>query len=200
MFKPTFEPTYKRKEATFLTKKEEDDLEATLLIENEEDDLANLDPTVRTFEQLLSCLEQGIGKESGKLNDPDEDLLQSQQNIGNDDPKSQKAIDRMPAEARKRYNDATTREYEGMKSKEVMEFVRITDIPMDAKIYICIVNWTTKYVLGVYQKTKCRICFGGHHYVKTFTDCFAPTVNFCSVLIMLCLAAMFGWYIGSLQI
>ncbi len=67
MFEPTFEPTYKRKEATFL-------------IEDDEDDLANLDPTVRTFEQLLSCLEQGLGKESGKLKDPEEDLLKSQQN------------------------------------------------------------------------------------------------------------------------
>jgi hypothetical protein len=86
-----------------------------------------------------------------------------------------------------------------MKKKDVMDFVRITDIPKGAKIYICIVNWVTKYVLGVYQKTKCRICFGGHHYVKTFTDCFAPTVNFCSVLIMLCLAAMFGWHLGSLD-
>jgi hypothetical protein len=183
---PNFEATQKRRGST-------------LFLENEDDDLTDLDPTVRTFDQLLSCLEQGIGKESGKLDDPVEDQLKSQQNIGSDDPKSQKAIDKMPPEARKRYNDATTREYEGMKSKEVMEFVRMTDIPKHAKIYICIVNWTTKYVLGVYQKTKCRICFGGHHYVKTFTDCFAPTVNFCSVLIMLCLAAMFGWFIGSLD-
>jgi transposase InsO family protein len=185
-FEPNFEATQKRRESTFF-------------LENEDDDLTDLDPTVRTFDQLLSCLEQGIGKESGKLDDPVEDLLKSQQNIGGNDPKSQKAIDKMPPEARKRYNDATTREYEGMKSKEVMEFVRMTDIPKNAKIYICIVNWTTKFVLGVYQKTKCRICFGGHHYVKTFTDCFAPTVNFCSVLIMLCLAAMFGWFIGSLD-
>jgi hypothetical protein len=183
---PNFEATQKRRGSTFF-------------LENEDDDLTDLDPTVHTFDQLLSCLEQGIGKESGKLEDPVEDLLKSQQNIGSNDPKSQKAIDKMPPEARKRYNDATTREYEGMKSKEVMEFVRMTDIPKNAKIYICIVNWTTKYVLGIYQKTKCRICFGGHHYVKTFTDCFAPTVNFCSVLTMLCLAAMFGWFIGSLD-
>jgi hypothetical protein len=105
----------------------------------------------------------------------------------------------LPQKARKRYNDATQKEYEGMKAKNVMEFVRMSDIPKETKIYICIVNWTTKYVLGVYQKTKCRICFGGHHYVKNFTDCFAPTVKFCSVLIMLCLAAMFGWHLGSLD-
>ena len=166
---------------------------------DEEDDLTNLDPNDKTFEQLLSCMEQNVKSESGKLNDPDEELLKSLQDIGRPDPKSQKAIDKLPEHVRKRYNDATTKEYEGMKSKDVMEFVRMTDIPKDAKIYICIVNWVTKYVLGVYQKTKCRICFGGHHYVKTFTDCFAPTVNFCSVLIMLCLSAMFGWYIGSLD-
>jgi hypothetical protein len=182
---PNFEATQRR--------------ESTFFLENEDDDLTDLDPTVRTFEQLLSCLEQGLGKESGKLNDPDEDLLKSLQDIGKPDPKSQKAIDKLPEHARKRYNDATTKEYEGMKAKKVMEFVRISDIPKNAKIYICIINWVTKYVLGIYQKTKCRICFGGHHYVKTFTDCFAPTVNFCSVMIMLCLSAMFGWHIGSLD-
>jgi hypothetical protein len=144
-------------------------------------------------------MEQSIGKESGKLKDPEEDLLKYLQDIGKPDPKSQKAIDKLPEHVRKRYNDATSKEYEGMKAKKVMEFVRMTDIPNDAKIYICIVNWVTKFVLGVYQKTKCRICFGGHHYVKTFTDCFAPTVNFCSVLIMLCLSAMFGWHLGSLD-
>jgi transposase InsO family protein len=185
-FEPTFEPTYKRNDTT-------------LMIENEEDDLTNLNPVDQTFDQLLSCLEQNVKRESGRLNDPEEELMKNLQDIGRPDPKSQKEINKMPAQTRKRYNDATTREYEGMKSKKVMEFVRITDIPKNAKIYICIVNWVTKYVLGQYQKTKCRICFGGHHYVKTFTDCFAPTVSFCSVLIMLCLSAMFGWHIGSLD-
>ena len=184
---PDFEPTNKRRETSFL-------------LEDEDDDLTDLEPTVRTFEQLLSCMEQQIKSESGNLKDPEEDLIhKSLQEIGNADPKSQKAIDKMPEQVRKRYNDATMKEYEGMKSKGVMEFVRISDLPKDAKIYICIVNWVTKFVLGVYQKTKCRICFGGHHYVKTFTDCFAPTVNFCSVLIMLCISAMFGCYIGSLD-
>ena len=185
-YEPTFEPTYKRKDPTFM-------------IENEEDDLTDLNPVDQSFGQLLSCLEQNIGKESGKLDNQQEDLIKSLQSIGNPDPKSQKAIDRMPEHERKRYNDATTKEYEGMKAKDVMEFVRMTDIPKNTKIYICIVNWVTKYVLGIYQKTKCRICFGGHHYVKTFTDCFAPTVNFSTVLIMMCLSAMFGWYVGSLD-
>ncbi len=30
-------------------------------------------------------------------------------------------------------------------------------------------------------------------------DCFASTFDFCTVLIMLCLSAMFGWHIGSLD-
>ena len=133
------------------------------------------------------------------MNDKEEnEILKSLQQIGSPDPKSQAAIDKMPPNKSKRYNDATMKEFEGMKAKNVMDFVRIDGIPRE-KLYICIVNWTTKFVLGTYQKTKCRICFGGHHYVKTFTDCFAPTVNFCSVLIMLCLAAMFGWFIGSLD-
>jgi transposase InsO family protein len=186
LYEPNFLPTYKRNEAT-------------LFFEEENDDLTDLDPNEHFSEQMLSCLEQNIGKESGKLNDPEEDLMKSLQDIGRPDPKSQKAIDLMPEHSKKRYNDATRKEYEGMKAKDVMEFVRMTEIPKGAKIYICIVNWVTKYVLGKYQKTKCRICFGGHHYVKTFTDCFAPTVNFCSVLIMLCLAAMFGWFVGSLD-
>ena len=115
------------------------------------------------------------------------------------DPKSQKEIDRMPPAKAKRFNMATQKEFQGMKSKKVIEYVRITDIPRSAKIYNCVVNWVTKTVLGVYVKTKCRICFGGHRYDKKFVDCFAPTVNFMSVLIMLCLSAMFGWFLGSLD-
>jgi hypothetical protein len=41
-----------------------------------------------------------------------------------------------------------------MKKKDVMDFVKITDVSKGAKIYICVVNWVTKYVLGVYQKIK----------------------------------------------
>jgi hypothetical protein len=171
-----------------------------MLIEDEDDELTNLNPTENTYDQLLTCMEQGIKAESGKLKDTNEDLMhQAMNDIGGPDPKSQKAIDRLPEKHRQRYNEATKREYEGMKKKDVMEFVRMSDIPSGSKIYICIVNWVTKYVLGIYQKTKCRICFGGHHYNKLFTDCFAPTVNFTSVLVMLCLAAMFGWHLGSLD-
>ena len=186
MYEANFKPTYARKDSTFFTEEEDDNLE-------------DLTPTETTFDQLLSCLEQQLKDESGKLKDDDEDLILKALQKGNPDPKSQKEINNLSKEEQKRYNDATKAEYEGMKSKEVMEFVRFTDIPKECKVYICIVNWLTKYVLGVYSKTKCRICFGGHHYTKTFTDCFAPTVNFCSVLIVLCLAAMFGWHLGSLD-
>ena len=145
-------------------------------------------------------MEQNLKTEAGKLNNKEEEeTYQKLLDLNSPDPKSQAAIDKMPELKKKRYNDATLKEFEGMKNKGVMEYIRITDLPQGSKIYICIVNWVTKFVLGIYSKTKCRICFGGHHYIKTFADCFAPTVNFCSVLIMLCLAAMFGWYLGSLD-
>jgi hypothetical protein len=119
---PNFEPTQKRRETTFF-------------LEDEDDDLTDLEPTVRTYDQLLSCMEQQIKNESGNLKDPEEDLIQkSLHDIGNTDPKSQKAIDKMPEQIRKRYNDATKKEYEGMKSKGVMDFVRISDLPKNAKI------------------------------------------------------------------
>ncbi len=76
-----------------------------------------------------------------------------------------------------------------MKAKQVMKLIPASTLPPGTKIYPAVVNWTTNKVLGVYFKTKCRICFGGHQYNKTYTDCFAPTVNFTSVLIILCLAS-----------
>jgi hypothetical protein len=146
-FKPNFEPTHKRKEATFL-------------LEDEADDLTDLSTPDNNFNQLLSCIEQNLGKESGKLKDQNEELIKSAQDIGNPDPKSQKAIDEMPERIRKHYNDATKKEYEGMKSKGVMEFVRISDLSKNSKIYICVVNWVTKYVLGVYQKPNAGYALG----------------------------------------
>ncbi len=86
-----------------------------------------------------------------------------------------------------------------MKKKQVMELVPASTIPSATKIYPSVVNWTTKKVLKVYSKTKCRICFGGHRYDKTFTDCFAPTVNFTTVLMILCIGTMFDWTFGSLD-
>ena len=73
------------------------------------------------------------------------------------------------------------------------------DLPEGTTVYQSVVNWTSKTNLGVYFKTKCRICFGGHRYDKTYTDTFAPTVNFCTVLVIICLSAMFGWSMGSLD-
>jgi hypothetical protein len=34
---------------------------------------------------------------------------------------------------------------------------------------------------------------------KAYTDCFAPTVNFTSVLMILCLGTMLGWFFGSID-
>ena len=185
-FEPNFEPTYKRNKPA-------------LTIQSDEDDV-NLEPTALNCERLMSCMEQNLVQNQSKLNSREEqEIYNNLLDLSSPDPKSQSAIDKMPTEKRKRYNDATVKEFEGMKKKKVMEYIRITDLPAGSKIYICVVNWVTKFVLGTYSKTKCRICFGGHHYVKTFADCFAPTVNFCSVLTMLCLAAMFGWFIGSLD-
>ena len=113
---PSFEPTYKRGDKT-------------MFVETEEDELTNLNPTENAYDQLLTCMEQSIKTESGILNDSNEDSIhQAMNDIGGADPKSQKAIDRMPEKHRQRYNEATKREYEGMKNKDVMEFVRMSDI------------------------------------------------------------------------
>jgi hypothetical protein len=87
----------------------------------------------------------------------------------------------------------------GMKHKKVFELATLNQLPHGTRIYQSIVNWTSKTNLGIYVKTKCRICFGGHIYDKSYTDTFAPTVNFCTVLVIICLTAMFGWSIGGLD-
>jgi hypothetical protein len=115
------------------------------------------------------------------------------------DPKSQKDIDKMDPSDAKRFNDSTLAEVNGMKRKGVMELRTLDSLPERIKIYQSIVNWTSKTNLGVYVKTKCRICFGGHRYDKSSSDTFAPTVNFCTVLIMICLSAMFSWHLGSVD-
>jgi hypothetical protein len=72
-----------------------------MLIEDEEDDLTDLNPVVNTYDQMLTCMEQGIKIESGKLADPNEELVHHAMNdIGGPDPKSQKAIDRLPEKHR----------------------------------------------------------------------------------------------------
>jgi hypothetical protein len=136
-------------------------------------------------------------------NDEENDVLLSalshEINLTINDPKSQSEIDKMHPKDAKRFNDATITEVEGMKTKEVFENTTMDDLPTGTKIYQSIVNWTSKMNLGVYVKTKCRICFGGHRYDTSYSDTFAPTVNFCTVLVIICLSAMFGWSLGSLD-
>ncbi len=97
------------------------------------------------------------------------------------DPKSQREIDRLSPQKHKLFNDATLNEVKGMKSNFFFENTTMDELPRNTKIYQSIVNWTSKTNLGVYVKTKCRICFGGHQYNKSYSDTFAPTVNFCTV-------------------
>ena len=120
-------------------------------------------------------------------------------NLTTPDPKSQRDIDNMPTADAKRFNDATLAEVNGMKQKGVMELRTLASLHHPIKIFQSVVNWTSKTNLGVYVKTKCRICFGGHRYDKSASDTFAPTVNFCTVLTMICLSAMFSWFLGSID-
>ncbi len=130
----------------------------------------------------------------------DDVLLQLEDiNLAIPDPKSQRDIDRMTPCDAKRFNDATLAEVNGMKLKGVMELRTLASLPQHTKIYQSVVNWTSKTNLGIYVKTKCRVCFGGHRYDKSSTDTFAPTVNFCTVLMMICLSAMFSWHLGSVD-
>jgi transposase InsO family protein len=115
------------------------------------------------------------------------------------DPKSQSDIDKMKPKDAKRFNDATITEVNGMKGKQVFINATLDELPPGTKVYQSVVNWTSKTNLGVYVKTKCRICFGGHTYDKSYSDTFAPTVNFCTVLVIICLSAMFGWFMGSID-
>ena len=120
-------------------------------------------------------------------------------NLNTPDPKTQGEINKMHPIDAKRFNDATIAEVDGMKIKQVFANTTMDELPEGTPIYQSVVNWTSKTNLGVYVKTKCRICFGGHRYDKSFSDTFAPTVNFCTVLIVICLSAMFQWYLGSLD-
>ena len=150
---------------------------------------------MRELELLSACI----------YNNEDNEILlatiknENEINLTIPDPKSQNDIDKMEPKDAKRFNEATITEVNGMKHKGVIEYTTLNDLPKGTKIYQSIVNWTSKTNLGVYIKTKCRICFGGHRYDKSYSDTFAPTVNFCTVLMMICLSAMFGWYMGSLD-
>jgi hypothetical protein len=156
-------------------------------LESQRDDITLL---TKELELLMGCssMNDEIGnREFGNVN------------LNVPDPKSQRDIDQMSPQDAKRFNDATLAEVNGMKQKGVMELRTIDSLPQYCKIYQSVVNWTSKMNLGVYVKTKCRICFGGHRYDKSSSDTFAPTVNFCTVLIMICLSAMFSWYLGSVD-
>ena len=97
-----------------------------------------------------------------------------------------------------RYKDATAVELEGLKRK-CISLIRKSDVPRGQTSYPTSINWVTKFINGAYDKTKCRACFAGNRYDKTYSDCYAPTANFMSVLIILCLSAMFGWFVTGLD-
>ena len=148
---------------------------------------------LRELELLTACITYN----------ENEELLMStinaEVNLSIPDPKSQSEIDRMDPRDAQRFNEATITEVNGMKGKQVFVNTTLDDLPPNTKIYQSVVNWTSKTNLGVYVKTKCRICFGGHMYDKSYSDTFAPTVNFCTVLVIICLSAMFGWIMGGID-
>ena len=162
---------------------------------------------------MMDCMESQIDEDTLLMKemelmmactyDEDDPLLttieETEIDLSIPDPKSQKEIDAMDPKKAKRFNDATIAEVNGMKKKGVIQYTTIKDLPKETKIYQSIVNWTSKTNLGIYVKTKCRVCFGGHRYDKTFADTFAPTVNFCTVLMIICLSAMFGWHMGGID-
>ncbi len=114
---------------------------------------------------LMSSLESRIPPDLCLMSTPSTTALHTtfSGEFDEPDPKSQKKIDQLPPEHQQRYNDATMTEFLGMKAIRVIKLIPASRLPKDTKIYPAVVNWTTtKKVLGVYSKTKCRICFGGH--------------------------------------
>jgi hypothetical protein len=166
---------------------------------------------------LMNCMEASVDEKTIVLlkelelltacaiSDGDEEMLMPTittdhgVNLNIPDPKTQSEIDRMDPMDAMRFNDATMSEVDGMKNKNVFVNTTMADLPPGTKVYKSVVNWTSKTNLGVYVKTKCRICFGGHRYDKSYSDTFAPTVNFCTALVIICPSAMFGWAMGSLD-
>jgi len=163
---------------------------------------------------IMQCMQAPLDEETTLLRElelltacitynENEELLMStinaEVNLSIPDPKSQSEIDRMDPRDAQRFNEATITEVNGMKGKQVFVNTTLDDLPPNTKIYQSVVNWTSKTNLGVYVKTKCRICFGGHMYDKSYSDTFAPTVNFCTVLVIICLSAMFGWIMGGID-
>ena len=114
------------------------------------------------------------------------------------DPVSWRDILQMPDAESKRYKEATMKELNGLKLKCITTMPR-SSIPKGEKLYNASVMWTTKFINGSYDKTKCRSCFAGHTFDKSHTDCYAPVAKFISVLIVLCLSAMHGWFLTGLD-
>ena len=177
--------------------------------------MANIMESHDEAKLLLNCMEATIDDETKLMKElelltacatfDDSDVLlpymdnENEVNLSIPDPKSQNDIDKMDPKDAKRFNDATMTEVNGMKGKQVFINATMDELPPGTKVYQSITNWTSKTNLGIYVKTKCRICFGGHMYDKSYSDTFAPTVNFCTVLIIICLSAMFGWIMGSID-
>ena len=65
-----------------------------------------------------------------------------------------------------------------MQKKGVYKLSRKADVPEGEKIYPSITNWLNKKVVGVYDKTKCRIYFGGHLYNKSFNSELPISIDF----------------------
>ena len=109
------------------------------------------------------------------------------------DPTTWNDVLRLPQMEQVRYKDATMKELRGLKDSNCIRLTPRSDIPRGETIYNASIMWTTKFRNGIYDKTKCRCCLAGNRYDKSFTDCFAPVVRFGSILVLICLAAMFGW-------
>ena len=114
------------------------------------------------------------------------------------DPITWKDITAMTGSDSLRYKDATLKELDGLKRKCVTLLPK-SKVPSGFRVYHASVNWVTKFINGKYDKTKCRACFAGSSYDKSGSDCFAPTAKCISVLIVLCLTAMFGWFVTGLD-
>lgn len=114
------------------------------------------------------------------------------------DPVRWSEIQAMKESEADRYKEATMKELRGLKEK-CITLVKRSSIPQHTRIYNASVHWVTKFVNGSYDKTKCRACFAGNTFDKSGTDCFSPVAKFISVLIVLCLSAMFGWYVTGLD-
>ena len=116
------------------------------------------------------------------------------------DPKQVKHIHAMDSWNQERYNNATAAEKEKFfKDPKVAERVRITEVPAGVRIKNTLCIWVTKWLHGKYDKTKARIVVRGDQDPKGVHNTFAPTVRFTSMLVLFCLAAMFGWRIDKID-